>query len=113
MEISPSEWGWMMQCCTRYPDPIILAQSLSDAPTRLSQGDNPVERLLARSLAAALLTRAIERLNVRERVVLHLTYVEKMSLDEVAEAMNYGLTRIYHIKKQSLSHLHKQMDAFP
>lgn len=111
MEISPSEWGWMMQCCTCYPDPIILAQSLSDAPARLSQNDDPVERLLVRSQAAALLTRAIERLNVRERVVLHLTYVEKMSLNEVAEAMNYGLARIYLIKKQSLSRLHHQMSA--
>ena len=123
MDYSPSEREWMMRCCAKYPDPIILAQALFNAPMRYpraGQGsnadkgcsaDNPVEHLLVTSRASVMLARAIGGLRARERVVLHLIYVEKMSLDEVADLFNYGLARIYLIKRQSLSHLYKQMTA--
>lgn len=117
------EWDWMVQLCMHRPDPVVIAQYLiADRAAAGQTGverhpeanckmvrKNPVERLLICSQAAALLARAIAGLNVRERVVLHLAYVEQLSLGEVAALLNYGLARTYLIKKQSLNRLHFHM----
>lgn len=73
-------------------------------------GQNPVEQLLIRSHGAALLAGAIESLNERELTVLHLAYVERLAMDEVADAMGFGAPRVALVKKQALSRLYQKMD---
>ncbi|MEQ1687426.1 MAG: sigma factor-like helix-turn-helix DNA-binding protein [Sphingopyxis sp.] len=113
---------WVKLCQVIAPDPVAIAQALLATTVRpgtagagASAADegrvDPVEQLLIRSQGAALLALAIEELNIRERVILHFAYVEGKSLEEVAVLLDIGISRIYLIKRQSLSRLHRSMGS--
>lgn len=94
-------------------DPVIIAQSLvsfADTAAILPVANqNPVERLWVQAKGAALLAHAIMSLSEREILVLHLTFVVRLSISEVAHVLALGTGRVRFIKKHALTRLYGQM----
>ncbi|MEQ1509572.1 MAG: sigma factor-like helix-turn-helix DNA-binding protein [Sphingopyxis sp.] len=94
-------------------DPVIIAQSLvrfADAAVVFPvASQNPVEHLWIQAKGAALLAQAIMSLSEREILVLHLTFVARLSLSEAAHVLELGERRVRFVKKQALTRLYGQM----
>ena len=50
---------------------------------------------------------AIEQLPLKEYKVLHRFYIRNMTLEEIAEELNYSRSQIWRIKKSGLKNLEK------
>lgn len=82
----------------------------ADDDPQLSDPADPVDKILVRAQAAALLARHVAMLPEREALVLNLYFVEEMSLDNIGLLLGVGAARVCQIKKQGLDRLAKAMD---
>lgn len=69
------------------------------------EGEESPDRILERSELERLISRGIERMPERERMVLSLYYKEEMNLREVAAIMGLHLTRVAQLRVQAILRL--------
>jgi RNA polymerase sigma factor for flagellar operon FliA len=72
-------------------------------------GESP-DRILERSELEQVISRGIDRMPERERLVLSLYYKEELNLREVAEIMGLHLTRVAQLRVQGILRLRALLD---
>lgn len=81
----------------------------ADSDMRLADPADPVETIIARAQAAAMLAAHIDRLPEREALVLHLYFVEELGLEDIGRLLGVGAARVCQIKRRGLGRLAQAM----
>jgi RNA polymerase sigma factor for flagellar operon FliA len=81
-----------------------LLKFISDA------GEDSPDRILERTELERLISRGIQKMPERERLVLSLYYKEELNLREIAEIMGLHLTRVAQLRVQAILRLRSFLD---
>jgi RNA polymerase sigma factor for flagellar operon FliA len=73
-------------------------------------GEDSPDRILERTELERLISRGIEKMPERERLVLSLYYKEELNLREIAEIMGLHLTRVAQLRVQAILRLRSLLD---
>jgi len=72
--------------------------------------DNELESIVLKKEEIETLSKAISKLDKRQRLVLTLYYYEELTLKEIASVMDLGIARVSQIKTLALANLRKIME---
>lgn len=83
-----------------------VSQKMQNAVVNLIECEHEIDRLIDKYVDCKReVVKVLEKLPGKYYGVLHRYYIQGMTLEQVAEDMNYGVRQISRIKKESLQKL--------